>query len=149
MVRLCSIICGTVVGATLLANAPTVHAAQPGTTIVVEVRGVRSGAGHVLVALCAEADFLTDHCAYHASVPAHAGDVLVRVNGVPPGVYAVEAFHDDDDTRKLEHGFLSRPRKGFGFSRDAAMRFGPPRFNEAGFGVGSVPAQVGLTLSYP
>ncbi len=138
-----------VAGAMLLAISPPAGALPIGTIVVVKVSGVRNTEGHVLVALCAKTDFLTDHCTYHASAPARAGDVLVQVNGVSSGLYAAEAFHDDNDTRKLEHSFLSLPRKGLGFSRNAAIRFGPPRFRDAEFDVSSTPVETDITLRYP
>jgi uncharacterized protein (DUF2141 family) len=52
------------------------------------------------------------------------------VEGVPPGTYAVQAFHDEDGDGTLDRrGFW--PSEGLGFSRDAPMRMGPPRFGDA------------------
>ena len=149
MFRAASRISALLVMAVLLVTNPAAGAAAAGTTVMVKVSGVRDDRGHVLVALCPMSDFLTEHCPYHASAPARAGDVLVQVDDVPPGRYAAQAFHDDNDTGKLEHSFFSLPRKGMGFSRDARMHFGPPRFNDAAFDVGSTPVGTYLTLRYP
>ena len=97
---------------------------------------MRSGAGSVRVAVCTAETFLKA-CPYVGSAKAHPGDVVVNVAGVPPGTYAAQAFHDDDDTGRLEQPLFGFPRKGFGFSRDAPMRWGPPRFADAAVAVGS------------
>lgn len=101
----------------------------------VEVTGVRDGGGWVRVAVCTPDTFLKD-CPYRGSAPAHLGSVVVTVSGVPPGTYAAQAFHDDDGTGRLDQPVFGFPRKGFGFSRDAPMRWGPPRFADAAVTVG-------------
>ena len=123
-------------------------AAQSQASVLVEVRQVRDARGHVLVALCTQQTFLTQSCPYHAAAPAAAGTVVVRIDGVPPGTYSIEAFHDDTDTKTLERSFFGLPTKGMGFSRDAPMRFGPPRFDDAAFRVAAADAAVTVTLHY-
>lgn len=123
-------------------------AAQGEVSVLVEVRQVRDARGHVLVALCTRQTFLTRSCPYHAAVAAAAGTVTVRIDGVPPGTYGVQAFHDDNDSGTLERTFLGLPAKGMGFSRDAPMRFGPPRFDDAAFRVADAAAIVVLALHY-
>jgi uncharacterized protein (DUF2141 family) len=46
----------------------------------------------------------------------------------------------------LQYGLFGAPRQGFGFSRDAKMRFGPPGFADAAFTLGDV---VTVPLHYP
>ena len=54
----------------------------------------------------------------------------MTIQGVPDGVYAVQAFHDEDSDGDLDRrGF--RPDEGLAFSNDARMRRGPPRFRDA------------------
>ncbi len=113
----------------------------------VTVSGVRNARGHVLVAICTRADFLRPHCPWQGSAPALVGDVRVDIAGVPPGMYAAQAFHDEDDNGRLERSFLGLPREGLGFSRDAPMRFGPPAFDDAAFSV-TGDAQMQVTLKY-
>lgn len=123
-------------------------AAAVNDTVLVTVHNVHDGRGHVLVALCTAGTFLTTHCPYQASVAARPGMVLVRIAGVPPGVYAAEAYHDYNDTKTLGRSFFGLPNKGLGFSRDAKMHFGPPRFADAAFAVAQPEVWVALTLRY-
>jgi uncharacterized protein (DUF2141 family) len=114
----------------------------------VAVSGVRNDRGRILVAICERTTFLQANCPWYGSAPATPGVVRVMVSGVPPGVYAAQAFHDEDANGKLERSFLGLPREGMGFSNDAPMHFGPPRFDAAAFPVGSGGADIRFSLRY-
>ncbi len=73
-------------------------AAEPGV-LQVTVTGIRNAHGHVLVAVCDRATFLSPTCAYHGLAPAQPGPVVVGITGVPPGTYAIEAYHDENDNK--------------------------------------------------
>lgn len=115
--------------------------------LVVEVAGLRNAAGTVFVAVCAEDEFLEPACGHFGSAPATEGTVTVTVPGVPPGTYAVQAVHDENGNQTLDRpGFL--PTEGMGFSRDAPMRMGPPRWRDARFDLAEPGATVPLTMRY-
>ncbi len=57
----------------------------------------------------------------------------VIITGLPPGRYAVAAFHDTDGNGDLTLWPIGLPREAYGFSRDARGRFGPPTFASAAF----------------
>ena len=46
--------------------------------------------------------------------------------------YAVAVIHDENGNAKLDT-FAGIPKEGFGFSRNPAIGFGPPRFAAARF----------------
>ncbi|MEM7491363.1 MAG: DUF2141 domain-containing protein [Pseudomonadota bacterium] len=95
--------------------------------ITVEVANLRSQAGIMRVAICPEASFTEPVCPWVGTAP--AGQPVV-VSGVPDGIYAVQAFHDEDGDGDLDRrGF--RPSEGIAFSNGAQARFGPPRFRDA------------------
>jgi uncharacterized protein (DUF2141 family) len=127
-----------------LATSHAAHAA----TVVVTVGGVRNDHGHVLVALCTRASFLRPHCAWRGHAAAQPGRVQVRIEGVPPGTYAAQAFHDENDNGRLERTLLGLPKEAMGFSNDAPMRMGPPRFDAAAFTVTAEGAQISFGLRY-
>ena len=114
----------------------------------VRVQGVRSDVGRVLVALCAQAEFLNPTCGLRGSAPATAGETEVTIRDVPPGLYAAQAVHDEDDDRELDRGRLGLPREGLGFSRDATIERGPPRFGEAAVEVGPAGGILTFALRY-
>lgn len=114
---------------TLLACA---WAAPPASAATVEVRvsGVIGGKGKVNVAVCDRERFLKQ-CAYSASAPAQAGETVVALRDIPPGTWAVLAYQDENENNQLDRNFIGIPKENYGFSRDAASRFGPPGFDDA------------------
>jgi uncharacterized protein (DUF2141 family) len=117
------------VGLLLTAAAP---AEMPGGTIEVAVSGVRNASGQVKVDVCTQATFLKD-CPWTGRAPAHAGTVIVEVHGVPPGRYAIQAFHDANNNGECDQGLFGIPREGVGFSNDAFRGLSRPRFDDAAF----------------
>jgi uncharacterized protein (DUF2141 family) len=85
--------------------------------VEVAVNGVRDARGHVVVAVCPRQDFLHPHCPYNASAPARPGTTIVRVTGVPPGTYAVQAWHDERDRGRLTRDWLGIPHEARTLSR--------------------------------
>ncbi|SEN56981.1 Uncharacterized conserved protein, DUF2141 family [Sphingomonas gellani] len=71
-----------------------------------------------------------DADAVRRSVP--AGQTSIRFDALPRGRYAVAVIHDENGNARLDT-FAGIPREGFGFSRNPAIRFGPPRFDAARF----------------
>ncbi len=118
------------------------------STVDVTVMGVRSAKGHVLVAVCDRDHFLQETCPYHGSTQAATGSVTVRVTGVPPGVYAAQAFQDENENGKIDRNLFGLPTEGIGFSNDAPMRFGPPSFDAAAFRLSPAGGAITVTLRY-
>jgi uncharacterized protein (DUF2141 family) len=108
--------------------------AAPVGRLDVAVDGLRSAKGILRVCLTADpANFpgcTDDLDAVRRNVP--AGTRQVSFEGLPAGQYAVAVLHDENGNRRLDT-FAGIPREGFGFSRNPAMRFGPPRFAAARF----------------
>lgn len=69
---------------------------------------------------------------YHA-VGEAASRVTLTFTDVKPGRYAVALLHDENGNGKADRAAMMIPKEGFGFSRDAAVRFGPPKFGAAAF----------------
>ncbi len=53
----------------------------------------------------------------------------IRLAGISPGSYALSVMHDENRNGRLDT-LIGIPREGFGFSRNPAVRFGPPRFDQ-------------------
>ena len=120
------------VAVTAVAGLLLAQSAEAGD-LRVEVTGLRSSKGALLVAVCTPETFARRTCPHVATAPASAGGATVR--NVPPGIWAVQAIHDEDG-----NGILTRrgvmPDEGMAFSRDAPMRMGPPRFADAAVELG-------------
>ncbi|AJP74694.1 hypothetical protein TS85_20470 [Sphingomonas hengshuiensis] len=79
------------------------------------------------------------------TVAAQAG--RFRIDGLPPGDYAVAIIHDENGNGKLDT-VMGIPREGFGFSRNPAIGFGPPRFSAARFGVSAGAEEQQVRIRY-
>lgn len=107
--------------------------ATPGH-VEVRVRGCKSARGAVQVALFRSArGFPNTQAAAWAHVRAtiEAGHAVATFPSVPPGSFAVVAFHDLDDDGHLDRNFLGAPSEPYGASRDARRAMGPPRWRDA------------------
>ena len=122
--------------------------AVPTTFLDVTVSNIRNARGHVLVAVCTPAEFLRPECRHAGKAPARCGMVTLRVMGIPPGTYAVQAFHDENDNLLTDRTIFGLPKEGIGFSNAALFRFGPPRFRDAAVALGPGGGQVAIRLRY-
>lgn len=114
----------------------------------VALEQIATGSGHVLVAVCTPETFLRRGCPYTGRAPAVSGEAHVVVRNIEPGVYAVQAFHDENDNLDLDRNVLGWPKEGMGFSNDAPMRFGPPTFEDAAIKIDAAGASTRLRLRY-
>lgn len=144
------------IGATLPAALPTAmpaaiaSASGTPTSILIEIGGLRSKNGQVLACMTSNPkafpDCQKDPQALHLTAPAINGET-VQFKGVQPGRYAVALFHDENANGRMDK-MLIVPREGFGFSRDAPLQFGPPKFGAASFAVGSTPVRTAIHVRY-
>ena len=115
------------------------------------ITGLRSDKGVVLACLTTNVALFPnckrDPQARKLEVRASTGAVLLDFGPVPPGTYAVAFFHDENANGKFDTAFML-PREGFGFSRDAKVSFGPPRFSAAAFAVGGAPVHQAIKTRY-
>ena len=112
--------------------------AAPVATLDVDVDHLRNAKGLIRVCLTADPDnfpsCVDDADAATRSVAANVR--TIRFAGLPHGNYAVAVIHDENSNAKLDT-FAGIPREGFGFSRNPAVTFGPPRFTAARFTIDS------------
>jgi uncharacterized protein (DUF2141 family) len=127
---ICALLGLAMAGLQLAPSAARASSEDTGLRIVVS--DVRSARGHVRVEVCSAAEFLQD-CFHSAAEPAARGVTTVLVPNLPPGVYAVQAFHDENDNNEVDRNGLGLPKEGIGFSNDAPIRLSPPSFQAAAF----------------
>ncbi len=114
----------------------------------IELTGVENDRGLVRVAVCTPATFTTKRCPFTGAAPAKPGSVVVSVPGIPPGRYAVQAYHDEDGQGRVRKGLFGMPADAVGFSRDARVRLGPPSFDDAAIDVAEPVAATRLRLRH-
>jgi uncharacterized protein (DUF2141 family) len=117
----------------LLIGGSFLLASSDSAELELHVGGLRSTRGLVHVCVTEAPAYFPDcHAdtrAVTATVAAGAA-ATIRLGPLAPGAYAIAVVHDENANGKLDT-ILSIPREGFGFSRDAPVRFGPPHFADA------------------
>ena len=120
--------------------------------LTIEVRGVRSTDGRVYVAVHgseAKAAFPSgDGVVDRFRESARVGVIRLVARDLPPGRYAVNAFHDENGNGELDTNLVGIPSEGYGFANDPVIRFGPPEFEAAAVTVGERSEVAVLTLNY-
>lgn len=120
------------------------------SSILVEIDGLRSSRGQIMACMTANPktfpDCQKDPYARHLTVPALNGET-VQFKDVPQGRYAIALFHDENGNGRMDK-MMMLPREGFGFSRDAPLQFGPPRFGAASFQVGPAQLRTAIKVRY-
>lgn len=140
----------------LIAGAATIGATAPAgagvsaATVTVAVTDLRSAKGQILACLTTRADAFPDcekdPLARKLKVPATA-EVHLDFGTVPPGQYAVSLVHDENGNGKLDTRLMI-PREGYGFSRDAPVHMGPPKFDRAAFAVDTENVRLVVRMRY-
>lgn len=123
-----------------------------GTDVTITVTQLRSADGMVRACMTGDpARFpqcRTGTLSHRAVVDAHKGQVTVTFPDVAPGRYAIALLHDENGNGKADRALGMMPKEGFGFSRDARVRMGPPRFEEAAFEVDGTPKAMAIKMRY-
>jgi uncharacterized protein (DUF2141 family) len=141
----------------LLALAPAtilLAGASPdsGATVSVTITDLRNAKGVVHACMTAEArDF--PRCSgvpgvYAATVDARAGTVTLAFADVKPGRYAIAVLHDENRNDRIDKALGMVPKEGYGFSRDAKVRMGPPKFADAAVEIGAEDRQLTIRMRY-
>ena len=125
-------------------------AAEPGGEVSLTVTGLRSAKGQILICLTREADRFPDGTgstgARTAIVPATRPQASFA--GLPEGRYAISVLHDENGNGRADMTLGFIPREGFGFSRDAPVRMGPPRFDRAAFEIDGGEVSQSIRMRY-
>ena len=102
----------------------------------VAAQQVRSGEGQVKLMLFEREEGFRkeDKARQVLALPAAAGSVSGVFRDLPPGRYAVIAYHDENGNGKLDLRFGMFPKEGYGLSNNPKLS-GPPKFKDAAFEV--------------
>lgn len=118
--------------------------------VIVQVEGLRNLRGQVLACLTTQPrrfpDCRADTAARKLMVRA-ADAAILDFGPVPDGRYAISLLHDENSNGKADM-VLMIPREGFGFSRNAPVRMGPPSFASAAFAVSGATVRETIRMRY-
>ncbi len=119
-------------------------------TLTVTVQDVRSEDGEIKLALYAtEASFSSFSVELASQViEAQPGTLTATFDNLPPGDYAVAAYHDENGNSSFDTNFLGLPTEGYGFSNDAPVVLGPPSFDDAAVEVRDDNSETEISIVY-
>ncbi len=102
--------------------------------LLVEIKGIRSSDGRIFAAVhqrVPDVNFPDPGgavCAFN--VLAREGSIQVVFKELPPGDYAVTAYHDENNSGEIDRNALGIPTEGYGFGNDAMGFMAPPKFED-------------------
>ena len=138
-------------GVVLLIFAPVTAGVQ-GARVTVTVTDLRNADGVVRACMTQDQESFP-RCrgipgAYAAKAVASEGTITFTFEGVEPGRYAIALLHDENANGIADRALGMMPKEGFGFSRDAKVRLGPPRFGDAVFDIGRANRDITIRMRY-
>ena len=135
-----------------LALASVVFAAGEAAAarIVVTITGLKSNEGGVYVGLYATPSKFLNGAQVDVmkKVRASTAPITVAFDNLPPGTYAVGAYHDENNNDHLDTNFLGLPTEGYALSNGIRAVTSKPTFQQAAFAVGNDGAAVSLQIRY-
>lgn len=134
-IRFAAPMLGLVASGAALLSSEIAYAAD-GANVTVNVSNLRNAKGQLMICLTKNPKAFPD-CSKDASAKKKliaATTKSITFADVQPGTYAVAIVHDENRNNKMDLA-LFMPKEGFAFSRNPAIRMGPPKFNSASFTV--------------
>ncbi len=127
--------------------------ALAGVEMRLQIKGLRSSKGDVLVSLFdSKQGFPSEHAAAFRSCSVGAttnAAISVTFTNLPAGKYAVAVCHDENADGKMNRRMFGPPVEGWAVHRAQKPRLGPPKFEESAFGVSTADVEVVIHLVYP
>lgn len=121
------------------------------SALEVSLTGIQHDRGSLRVGLYSEPKTFRKEAQAVAiqQVPASAGTVTVSFGALPPGRYAIMAYHDEDGNGELNRRFGMFPTEGYGLSNNPTVS-GPPAFADSAFEVaaGAGTTRISIDLRY-
>lgn len=137
--------------ATARADSCEGRAGDGAAKLTVETTGLRTARGEVAVTVYPDdaERFLAPHGKLlRARVPT-ALPVTRSCFWLPPGLYAVAVYHDQNANHAFDRDLLGRPSEGFGFSNDPPVRSNTPPLAKVRFRLPAGGRSISLRLRYP
>lgn len=126
-------------------------ASAPPAELVVSIAGLRNAKGAIMLCLTKRTQKAYLTCSMD---PARVTRIVaaneakrIDFKGLAPGEYSLLVIHDENSNGKLDKMF-GMPREGFGFSRNPAIRMGPPHYADVHFAVPTGRSVQAIKLKY-
>ena len=108
---------------------------QGNGTLKVVIGGMKSEKGDIKIALFNSKESFEGKAPAFRSVRVEIKQGLCECefSGIPFGVYALSAYHDENGNGKLDKNAMGQPKERYGFSNNARGTFGPPAYDQTKF----------------
>ena len=127
----------------ILCTRLTLAQGDAGTTLRVELTGLQQVDGDLYIAVYDSDDtWLGETTVLDQKVviaEARDGELVSTELQLPPGEYALSIFYDSNANGELDTNFIGIPKEPVALSNNARPRFGPPKYEDAKFTLGSEP----------
>lgn len=135
------------VAASLYVSALTAAGAAD---LTVTVSGIRDASGSISAGIYNSATSFpqASEALVLVRIKAAPGSVGFTVHHLPPGQYAVAAYHDENGNGRLDIDPTGAPTEGYGVSNNARNPVGPPEFAKAAFELRDQSKSVTINISY-
>lgn len=132
--------------ALLLCAAVTTTGLAHAEELQITLAGVEHDRGNVRIGLYADPKTFRKEAKSFATkqAPAAAGNLTLVLRDIPPGRYAIMAYHDENANGELDRRFGMFPAEGYGLSNNPKV-IGPPAFEDSAFDV-SAGAATAITI---
>jgi uncharacterized protein (DUF2141 family) len=133
----------------LLAGSCCLPVWAAGNSLSVTLTGIEHAKGQVRVSLYTDPKTFRKEAQAYANVTTApvVGETMVRFDNLPPGRYAIMAYHDEDGNGELNRRFGMFPTEGYGLSNNPKV-MGPPAFEDSAFDVPAKDGQVRIKIRY-
>ncbi len=101
-------------------------------TIRIKISNIKSVEGNIRIAVFDSTQvFLGEDMVIGKIEPVtQTGEMIVIMENLPLGEYAISIFHDENSNEILDNSLFKIPTEAYGFSNNARGKFGPPRFED-------------------
>lgn len=123
----------------------------PAQNLIVQIKGIRSAEGVIIVSLFANAqEFADESPRYEKVVPKtgmRAGQLMVVFQNIPPGSYGMAVLDDTNENGKMDYKIL-KPTEGYGFSDFYPRKLQKPTFEKFQFSLTEEDKAICVSLLY-
>lgn len=130
-----------------IATSPLAYSEAIPVTVV--IKGIGSNSGGVVLSAYDDAEkwFSEDVVArIRAELNTESGEEITIPLELEPGEYALTAYHDENDNKKMDANFIGIPKEPTGLSNDHRPKFGPPKYKKAAVEVREPNQRIEITL---
>lgn len=119
------------------------------STLTVTFTNIEPARGQLLIALCNSKEMFEKRREPYKKrrVAVNSSSVSVTFTGIPSGEYGIKVVHDENSNNKMDTNLVKMPKEGFGFSKNAMGKMGPPTFEAAKVNV-SGETQITIKMKY-